>query len=263
MTTPFSTALEAIRWGADFVPIRESRWMLEAAAVAAGKSPLFLDDAPLSQRIAAVFRSHVARRARGEPLAYVIGEASFRGHDLYVTPDVLIPRPETEHFVDLILREARRPCRILEQGTGSGAIAIALAIEAHEIEVTAVDISPSAVEIARRNAARHGVSVNVVEADLYPAGRFDMIVANLPYVPDDAELPEEVRDWEPRGALRGGKKGTETIERSIESAEKYLVPGGVMMYEIGEDQTGFSGFEYHRDLTGRIRYMIKRLALHG
>lgn len=282
-----TTAVSAISWGAENLlgitpdhdlARRESRWLLEAAAVASAKSPLLLNESDLTPRVIAVFRSNIARRARGEPLAYVIGEASFRGYDLYVTPDVLIPRPETELLVDLVLERVGDRRRILDQGTGSGAIAVALALEAPSTRITAVDLSPSACDLARRNVKRHGVEdrVRVMEADLYPLEKvpFDVIVANLPYISDDAVLPEDVAGWEPKHALRGGRKGTEMIEKSIRIAEKYSVPQSLLFYEIGDDQrdifteffstmsTGRDrawSFEFKNDLTGRTRFIIGKM----
>jgi release factor glutamine methyltransferase len=249
--------------------------MLEAAAVAAGRDPLFLNRPELTQRVAAVFRSHVARRSKGEPLAYVLGEASFRGIDIIVTPDVLIPRPETEELVDLALEKIPRDavCRILEQGTGSGAIAVAIAIERPLATVVAIDNSPAACEIAKRNAARHGVAkrVRVEEGDLWPSRAaaetepgFDLLVANLPYVAEGAWVAADVDEWEPKSALYGGKTGREVIERSVAEAENYLTPEAGLIYEIGEEQEpGFrerfgDRFVFRTDLTGRTRFMIGR-----
>lgn len=271
------SAVEAIRWGqlalSAVVPdpdlaMRESRWLLEASIVAAGRDPLFTRRGSLTAREAAVFRSHIARRSRGEPLAYVAGEANFRGLDLLVTPDVLIPRPETEQLVDHVLEAfpGAQTLRVLEMGTGSGAIAVSLAVERRGWHVTAVDIASSALDLARRNAARHGVGdrVECVLDDLGPPGpwAFDAIVANLPYVPDDAELPAAVRDWEPRGALRGGKTGAEIIMRALETAENRSVGRPRVFFEIGEEHEPviaprFPGkYSFARDLTGRIRFLF-------
>lgn len=268
---------EAIRWGqAALRPVvadpdlamRESRWLLEASIAAAGRDPLFARRGPLSAREAAVFRSHIARRARGEPLAYVAGEANFRGLDLFVTPDVLIPRPETEQLVDHVLDAFPEDgaLRVLDMGTGSGAIAVSLAVERTAWRVTAVDISSSALDLALRNATRHGVGnrVECVLDDLGPPGpwAFDAIVANLPYVPDDAELPREVREWEPRGALRGGKTGAEIIMRALEMADNRSVGRPRVFFEIGEEQepviaARFPGkYSFARDLAGRIRFLF-------
>ncbi len=248
--------------------MRESRWLLESAAVAAARDPLFIHQPDLTPRVAAVFRSHIARRSRGEPLAYVVGEASFRGLDVAVTADVLIPRPETEQLVDLVLAAcpSDRACRVLDVGTGSGALAVALAVERPAWTVTATDRSVSALAIAERNAGRHGVRerIRFVEADLWPEGawEWDLVVANLPYVGDDEALPADVAEWEPAGALRGGKTGTEVIERAVEKAERMSDGRTPAFFEIGEAQepafaARFPGrFEFRRDLAGRIRFMI-------
>jgi release factor glutamine methyltransferase len=242
--------------------------MLEAAAVAAGRDPLFIRQPEITSRVAAVFRSHVARRARGEPLAYVLGEASFRGLDLIVTSDVLIPRPETEQLVELTLERlpASRPARVLDQGTGSGAIAVAIAVARPLARVVAVDLSESAVAIATRNAARHGVAdrIEIMVGDLAPerTDRFDLVVANLPYVPDDAILPPDVLDWEPPLALRGGREGLDLIERSIALAPELLLEGGTLLYEIGEEQAPLiearypKRFAFKKDLAGKTRFAI-------
>jgi release factor glutamine methyltransferase len=249
--------------------------MLEAAAVAAGRDPLFLSRPELTQRVAAVFRSHIARRSRGEPLAYVLGEASFRGLDLFVTPDVLIPRPETEELVEIALGMIPTDAawRVIDQGTGSGAIAVAIAVERPRVNVTAIDASSSACDMARRNAARHGVAsrVTVADGDLWPpraenepVARFDLLVANLPYVADGAWVAADVDAWEPKAALYAGKTGREVIERSVRDAENYLAPDSTLLYEIGEDQeAGFreefgERFAFRRDLSGRTRFMIGR-----
>lgn len=303
---PFADALDAVRWGTrqlagavtePGLAQREARWLLEAAAVSAGRDPLFLNPADLTQRTVAVFRSHVARRARGEPLAYVIGEANFCGLDFFVTADVLIPRPETEQLVELVLTTWREAsARVLDVGTGSGAMAVSLAVERSQFTVTATDVSAAAVDLARRNAARHGVAdrVTVLLSDLWPDLRpdlrpdlwhdnesqdeasenavskdmpweYDVLVANLPYVADDEPLPSDVADWEPRGALRGGKIGTELIERAVETAERRSGGRTMAFFEIGETQENrlaerFPGrFTFHRDLTGRTRFMTGRI----
>ncbi|RMH56622.1 MAG: peptide chain release factor N(5)-glutamine methyltransferase [Candidatus Hydrogenedentota bacterium] len=282
LEAPFRTVAEAVEWGARHLregtrcevrgePVpgtedlfrREARWLLEAAAVSAGRDPTFLRLPELTQRVAAVFRSSIARRARGEPLAYVLGTANFRGLDLEVTPDVLIPRPETEELVSIALEflESVRTPRILDQGTGCGAIAIALAVERPDARITGIDISPSALAIAERNARRHGVTkrVRFIEADLFPqeAESFDLIVGNLPYVSDTEELPSEVELWEPPGALRGGAKGTEIICRALARTGEFLTKNGRFLYEIGEGQHKIFGprYSYRRDAAGRIRFL--------
>jgi len=279
----FASCVAAIRWGArmiapavekdlaesggasDDLATRESRWLLEAAAVAAGRDPLFLSQPELSSRVVAVFRSHVARRARGEPLAYVVGEASFMGLDLFVTPDVLVPRPETERLVELALERlpGDAPRAVLDQGTGSGAIAVAIALARPRVTVTAIDCSESALALAERNARRHGLEsrVRCVLGDLFPVGeeKYDLLVANLPYIADAAVLPGVVAEWEPRRALRAGTTGTELVARSLALAPSRMNPGATLLYEIGDGQEYGDGVEYRQDLSGRVRYCIKRL----
>ena len=278
ISMPFSSVSEAISWGAKMLlesigdaslAERESKWLLESSAVSAGRDPLFLNQPDLTARVSSVFRSHIARRSRGEPLSYVIGEASFRGIDLFVTSDVLIPRPETEQLVDEILKLIPKAAewQILDQGTGSGAIAIAVALERKLVHVTGIDKSTSAIDIAKKNVKRYGLEnrIDIIEADIFPKeGLFDMIIANLPYVPDKVDLPKEITEWEPVLALRGGPTGMEVINRSIELSNKFLKPNGLLIYEIGEEQeSGFrehwqNRFEFKKDLNNKIRFMIDR-----
>lgn len=254
---------------------REARWMLEASAVSAGRDPLFINQPELPTRVTAVYRSHIARRAKGEPLAYVLGESSFRGIDLFVTQDVLIPRPETEQLVDQVLQyiDPDSDARVLDQGTGSGAIAAALAIERPGLRICAVEISESALEIARRNFERHGLldRVELVHGDLFPSRErrsdygegFEFIVANLPYIPAGDVLPGAVADWEPHGALYGGASGEDLIRGSLERSIDWITPGALLFYEIGEthlDSPELSVMEnvvFRNDLAGKPRFMIQ------
>lgn len=188
----------------------------------------------------AAFRALVARRAAGAPVAYLTGRQAFRRLDLVVSPAVLIPRPETELLVDLALDCRPDPPRVVDVGTGSGAIALALATEAPGWQVIATDCSASALAVARRNRALAGLPVALVLADLLSGvcGPFGLIVANLPYIAtaDLPTLPREVRDWEPHLALDGGPDGLRLIARLIEQARTRLAPGGTLLCEIAFDQ---------------------------
>lgn len=198
----------------------------------------------------------VARRAAGEPTQYLTGKQEFWGLEFEVTPAVLIPRPETEHVIEVVVerlgsRSSRRErnaeykrahLRIADVGTGSGCLAIALARELPNAEIFATDVSGAALAVARRNAARHGVSarVHLLECDLlgpFSASPlpFDVIVSNPPYVArnDADELPREVRDHEPHAALFGGPTGVEIYARLIEQAGSLLRPGGILVLELG------------------------------
>lgn len=190
-------------------------------------------------------RPLVQRRLAREPLAYVTGRREFFGLEMECSPGALIPRQETETLVELALHHARSLSPsplVLDVGTGSGAIAVALAVNLPSARVVAVDCAPAALQLAKRNAERHGVvhRIRLVRADLLAPfnGRFDLIVANLPYVKegDWGQLAPEIRDYEPRSALVAGPLGTEIIERLLAQAPPRLKRPGVLLTELGWDQ---------------------------
>ena len=203
---------------------------------------MFRDEAAIDAKVR--FEALVARRVRREPLSYITGRCEFYGIDVAVGPGVLIPRPETELLVEFALDEVRRRgggLRIADVGTGSGAIAVAVARGEAGVRVTAIDSSPAAVTIARHNVESQGVAdrVEVRTGDLLDgAGTYDVILANLPYVAEAewAALAPEVRDWEPREALVGGARGTEAIERLLAQAPEHLAVDGVLAAEMGASQ---------------------------
>jgi release factor glutamine methyltransferase len=187
----------------------------------------------------------IGQRAGGFPAQYITGHQEFWGMDLIVSPAVLIPRPETEHVIETVLKLihdekcSSSPLRILDVGTGSGAIALALARELPCPEIHATDISPAALEIARANAARHGLASRIQfhEADLLanlPKGHFDFVVSNPPYVGESEadQVQLEVRKFEPRQAVFAGPTGLEVIERLIPQAQTVLKPRGWLVFEI-------------------------------
>jgi len=187
------------------------------------------------------FRDLVKRRGAGEPVAYLVGSREFFSLPLTVSPAVLVPRPETEGLVVRTLdlcRSADTP-RIIDVGTGSGAIAIAVAKHLPRAEITATDISAAALEVARGNAERHGVAdrIRFVHGDLCgnAEGPWTVMVSNPPYVREDefAGLPRDVREHEPRGALVAGPDGTEVVARLATNAAATLAPGGWLLVEIG------------------------------
>lgn len=192
------------------------------------------------------FRELVRRRAEGTPVAYLVGRREFYSLPFRVTPDVLIPRPETEFLVIrlLDLAQLQAPAAenwaIADVGTGSGIIAVCAAKWLEKSRVTALDISPAALRVAQSNATDHGVAdrINFVESDLLSAlpaePRFDFIVSNPPYIAEHemAGIARDVRDFEPRLALVAGPRGTEVIERLIGQAAERLVPGGWLLMEI-------------------------------
>ncbi len=203
--------------------------------------------AELSEEEQQRFRDLVRRRLIHEPTAYIIGHKEFFGLDFEVTPAAIIPRPETEVLVELAIEAAHKKLLadalpIADVGTGSGAIAVALASALPEGKITATDTSPEALELAQRNAARHRVDkrIRFLQSDLLDTvpGRVDVLVANLPYVTtaDWKALPPEIKDNEPREGLDGGPDGLRVIERLLEQAPARLSPSGVLLAEIGDMQ---------------------------
>lgn len=205
-----------------------------------------------------------ARRLQGEPIAYILGEREFFGLPLHTTPDVLIPRPETELLVELALDRMPDKARILDMGTGSGAIAIAIAHTRSDSEVTALDASEAALVIAHRNAVRHEAPVRLLHSDWYGAlgnEQFDMIVSNPPYiVAGDPHLSQGDLRFEPMDALTDHGDGLSAIRTIVKGAQPYLVPGGWILMEHGYDQAakvrellirqGFRDVQSWQDLAG-------------
>lgn len=200
------------------------------------------DDIDKAQHTA--FQHLVERRRAHEPSAYIVGHREFYCVDLEVTPDALIPRPETEFLVDEALRVAppAGPCAIADVGTGCGAIAVALAIHLPQAAIYGIDSSERALALAARNVDRLGLASHVclLHGDLLDplAEPVDVIVANLPYVKtsDWQALPPEIREHEPREALDGGPEGTAALERLLRAAASHLRPRGCLLAEIGWDE---------------------------
>ncbi|MDR0634104.1 MAG: peptide chain release factor N(5)-glutamine methyltransferase [Azoarcus sp.] len=213
-----------------------------------------------------VFRDLVGRRARGEPVAYLVGEREFYGRSFRVDPRVLIPRPETELLVELVLaRFAGVPClRALDLGTGSGALAVTLALEMDRAEVTALDQSREALDVARGNAARLGARVAFRHGDWFAGldnDRYRLIVANPPYVAEsDPHLAMGDLRFEPRAALAAGDDGLADLARIVAGAGRHLENGGWLLMEHGYDQAvavrsllagaGFAAIATWPDLAG-------------
>jgi release factor glutamine methyltransferase len=215
------------------------------------------------------------RRRKGEPIQYITGETEFYGMPFRVSPDVLIPRPETEHLVEKVIELAaayQRP-RIIDIGTGSGAIPIALAHKLPDAQITASDISERALALANENTSRNRSAVRFLQGDLLaPAAgeQFDIIVSNPPYVPvhDRDSLSVEVRDYEPALALFADEDGLSIYRRLIPQAFDALVPGGLIALEIGYGQqtaiqyllagAGFTDIEFTADLQGIPRVAVAR-----
>ncbi len=233
-------------------------------------------DDPITPEQLELFREAVERRANGEPLQYITGHQEFFGLDFEVTGDVLIPRPETELLIETALTLAKsreHALSICDVGTGSGSIAVTLLHELPNARALAIDISPAAVDVAKRNAVRHAVAdrIDFVVSDCFEvfqtANRspplFDLIVSNPPYIAEGEleGLQREVRDFEPISALAGGVDGLSVISRLLTEAAAYSKTGGHFLFEIGFEQSlavkrlisGMSAWKVlgiHKDLQG-------------
>jgi release factor glutamine methyltransferase len=216
---------------------------------------------------AGLAQEQFARRRAGGPISYITGWREFYGIRLCVTPDVLIPRPETELLVELVIERVASGSRVLDLGTGSGAIAIAIACKRPDLAIVGTDISEAALAIARRNARDHRLDIELVHSDWFEAlgpGRFDLIVSNPPYIAaGDAHLERGDVCFEPRVALVGGEDGLACIRTIAMQAPSRLRPGGRLLLEHGYDQgdrcvellreLGYAEVEDFKDLPGLPR----------
>jgi release factor glutamine methyltransferase len=211
---------------------------------------------------------YLHERMEGKPTQYITGKQEFYGRDFRVTPDVLIPRPETELLVETVLKLRPRPSMIADIGTGSGAIAVTLALETGA-SVIAADLSDASLRVAKANAVKLGASVRLIQADLlqpFADNSLHVVVSNPPYVPlDDASsLQREVRDWEPHLALFAGPSGMTIYQRLIPEAHRALKPGGLLALELGFLQSdavatlaaGWKNLEIIPDLAGIPRVLV-------
>jgi release factor glutamine methyltransferase len=282
MTTDLHTVAAALTWARQTLartPVAEplDGPVLLAHVLGCDRATLLAHpERHLTPEQAATFRALIVRRADGVPVAYLTGRRAFFDLELLVTPDVLIPRPETEHLVELALGWARGRVghlRVVDVGTGSGAIALALARHLPEAQVWAVDRSFAALRVARANAARLGLSARVhfLQADLLtacggPAPSFDLIAANLPYIPADALPDLPVARHEPLLALDGGPEGLTLIRRLIAQAPRALAAHGLLLMEIeatqGEQVTALAAqvfpgatIQVHQDYAGLPRVL--------
>lgn len=266
-------------------PLEARRIAEEVTGWGGAELMLHLDDASTALTYAR-FAALVGRREAGEPLQYVLGRWGFRSLDLMVDRRVLIPRPETEMVVSVALEVLDRigsgaPTAV-DLGTGSGAIALSLAVERTDLEVWAVERSVDAIEVVTANLAgigRAATRVRVVQGDWFAGlpselrGRVDLVVANPPYVADGEVLPEDVSAWEPVEALRSGPTGLEAIGSIVRSAPDWLRTAGAAVVEIGDTQgdavtslaraAGFVDVEVRADLAGRPRVLLARTPRSG
>ncbi|HEX9078730.1 MAG TPA: peptide chain release factor N(5)-glutamine methyltransferase [Desulfuromonadaceae bacterium] len=270
------TTLKVLTWTRDYLTSKgvenarlEAEWLL-CAATGLDRVGLYLNyDRPLSEAELAAYRAMVTRRAKREPLQHILGTQEFFGLEFEVTPDVLIPRHDTETLVSAALARAPGATSVLDVGTGSGCIAVTLARQLSGAAVTAVDLSGAALEVARRNGEKHRVAVEFLHGSLLEpvAGRrFDLIVSNPPYIPtaDIAGLEPEVRDHEPMGALDGGRDGLDAYRALIPAAPACLAPGGWLMVEVGIGQAPdvaalFAGNGFEEIFTARDPGAIERV----
>lgn len=274
------TVRRAILWTASYLEKkgadspRTDADLLLADALGVDRLRLLLDfDKPLTPAELAAYRQRIERRARGEPLAYILGRKEFFGRDFAVNDKVLVPRPETEALVHFGLEHFPEDAegRVLDLCAGSGCIGISLAIERPRLAVDLAEIDPGAAEVAARNVDRHGVGdrVRVRVGDLFDAadGRYHAILSNPPYVAS-GEIPglaPEVRK-EPHKALDGGPDGLDVVRRIADRAAEHLHPGGLLALELALDQppavaallerSGFSRTEIRPDFTHRDRYVL-------
>jgi release factor glutamine methyltransferase len=257
---------------------QEVRWIIEQASGLTAAEQAAALDTVADERHAASFEALVERRCAGEPLQYVLGQWGFRGLDLFVDPRALIPRPETEVVAGFAVDALPPGGRVVDLGTGTGAIALSIAAERWpDVEVWATDASADALAVARANLAGLGRRASVVrlaEGDWFAAlpdelrGSFDVVVANPPYVPQEALIARQVRDWEPHLALFGGPDGLEHVRHIVGEAPAWLRAGGTLVVEIGDDHgeavaelaraAGFAEVDVRPDLTGRDRALVAR-----
>ena len=276
------TVLKVLNWTKEYLSQKgvenarlESEWML-CAVLGLDRMGLYVNfDKPLTEAELAAYRAMVMRRARREPLQYILGTQEFMGLEFDVTPDVLIPRHDTEVLVKAAVQRAGEHGRILDIGVGSGCIAVAIAKALPLADVYGVDKSPAALAVARGNADKHGARLNLSEGSLlepFAGQRFDLIVSNPPYIPtsDLAGLQEEVRGYEPRHALDGGDDGLDFYRLIILAAPGHLANGGWLIFEVGIGEAGpvlellkqggdFTDLFAEHDLNGIDRVVGARL----
>lgn len=282
---------EALAWAADRLarrgvpsPRTDARVLLGYATALAAGVLLAHPERPLTQAERGLFEEMVARRERREPVQYITGRAEFLSREFIVTPDVLIPRPETELVAEeaLALLGAAFPAQegleLADLGTGSGVLAVTLALAFPRATVHAVDVSAAALAVAWANAGRHGVAGGVTfhQGDLWEplaraglGGRLHGVVSNPPYVaePDLAGLMPEVRDYEPRVALSAGTDGLSFLRRVVGAAAEFIRPRGILVVEVGAGQAGavcdllvrtraFASVGTRRDYAGHERVVF-------
>ena len=209
------------------------------------------------------------RRKKHEPLQYILGETEFYGYKIKVSKSILIPRPETELLVEKIINEEKNAKSVLEIGTGSGAIVIAIANNLINIKIDAVDISEPALKIAQQNADLNNVEINFYQSDIFEnvTSKYDLIISNPPYISQHEyqQLPKEIKEYEPKSALQAENNGLYFYEKILQNAKEYLTESGRIYFEIGYDQAekitkiakenGFSNIQVFKDHNDFDRIM--------
>lgn len=274
------SVLETINGGATYLEkrgIEEARRNMEhllANRLSCSRMQLYTQfDRPLDEEELAPLRDILKKRGEGVPLQHLLGEVHFLGRDFICDGRGLIPRPETEELVEMILKQLPDgPLETIDVGCGSGVLGLSLAAERPESKVTLVDVSPEALDLARENASKLQVTnVRIEKADLLAGigGKFDLIAANLPYVPS-GEASSMARELahDPALALFSGPDGLDLLNRFIPDAFAFLKPGGLLALEIGHDQasqvrlrleeSGFTEIEIRKDLSGIARFPFAR-----
>jgi release factor glutamine methyltransferase len=258
-------------------PRVEAEWLL-SRVLSYNRTELYMNaQRPVTEEERSAFRALVTRRLEGEPLAYILGERGFWTLDLAVDPRVLIPRPETEQLVELALRFTKRfdhqDWRIIDVGTGSGALALALASELPQAVVVATDLSPDALEVAKENAERLDlrervkfVCTDVLDAFAGRPASVDIVVSNPPYIgQSDPEVADDVRAHEPEMALFSGDDGLDIVRRLLPAARAVLRPGGLLLMEHGARQgdavrqlarADFATVSIQKDLSRHDRVLV-------
>ncbi len=271
------TVIKILNWTIDFFkrkrltnPKFDAEFLI-SHAIGLNRLELYLNfDMPVEESEREKIKSFILRRANHEPLQYIVGETEFYGYKIQVDSSVLIPRPETERLVEIILKD-ENPKTILEIGTGSGAIAIALAKNLPDSGIIATDISSEALKTAKKNIEYHNLkNITLIKSDLFNSveGKFDIIVSNPPYISKEEynNLDIEIKNYEPKEALLAESEGIFFYEKILEKSKKHLMENGKIFFEIGYNQAkkieliakkmGFTNVVIKKDYNDYDRYII-------
>lgn len=263
------TGVEILRCAGFDSPQRECDYLLSGALQLPLLEISLMPDREIAPRRSEEILEMFRRRAQHEPAQYILGTAPFRDLDLLVTPAVLIPRPETEELVTLALAHAPFHARVLDMGTGSGAIPVALKYERPDLQITAADLSEKALEVARKNAERYHTEIEFIHSDLWSnlhSAVFDLITANLPYVSEKeyAQCSQEIF-FEPVMALTAPDEGLALMKKMLLRLHEHLTPGGKAIFELSHPQNplicAFAESLHYKssavyDLEGKARFVI-------